>query len=119
DGTVLAEGGNLPHPTAEVYNPATGIWSYTGSMVAARSSPTATLLPDGRVLVAGGSDIYRNSLTSAELYDPASRTWTATGSMAQGRQGHTATLLTNGKVLVAGGVGTAGFYLPNYPPSAE
>ena len=63
---------------------------------------TATLLPNGKVLVAGGydSDGY---LASAELYDPASGTWTATGSLATARYRHTATLLPNGKVLVAGG----------------
>ena len=64
---------------------------------------TATLLPNGKVLVAGGFDISGNALASAELYDPASGTWTATGSLATARAYHTATLLPNGKVLVAGG----------------
>ena len=64
---------------------------------------TATLLPNGKVLVAGGS-IAAAALSSAELYDPASGTWTATGSLGTARDSHTATLLPNGKVLVAGGV---------------
>ena len=62
---------------------------------------TATLLPIGKVLVAGGSN--GSDLSSAELYDPASGTWTATGSLGTARSFHTATLLPNGKVLVAGG----------------
>ena len=61
------------------------------------------MLPNGKVLVAGGVDIDGHALASAELYDPASGTWTATGSLATARDDHTATLLPNGKVLVAGG----------------
>ncbi len=64
---------------------------------------TATLLPNGKVLVAGGMTVTLHYLASAELYDPASGTWTATGSLATARYCHTATLLPNGKVLVAGG----------------
>ena len=71
----------------------------------ARSSHTATLLPNGKVLVAGGGD--GGAIASAELYDPASGTWTATGSLLTERFDHTATLLPNGKVLVVGGLCTA------------
>ena len=81
-------------------------WSFTGSMSEARFDFTATLLLDGRVLVAGGDRGYYavpRALASAELYDPVSGTWTATGSMSVGRYRHSATLLPNGKVLVAGG----------------
>ena len=66
---------------------------------------TATLLPNGKVLVAGGVGINELVLASAELYDPASGTWTATGSLGTAREFHTATLLPNGNVLVAGGDG--------------
>src|SRR5258707_1149719 len=82
---------------------APGRWKVTGSMANARESHKATLLPDGRVLVAGGVDRRIGTLRSAELYDPATGTWTPTGSLATGRVYHTATLLPNGQVLVAGG----------------
>src|SRR2546423_1083964 len=74
----------------------------TGSLAQARAHHTATLLPDGKVLVVGGYDGNRD-LATAEVYDPASRTWTATGSLANRRSNNTATLLPNGKVLVVGG----------------
>src|SRR5262249_36736114 len=87
-------------------------WTYTGNLNAAREYHTATLLPNGKVLVAGGGD-RNGALNSAELYDPASETWTTTGSLNTARALHTATLLPNGKVLVAGGDenhGTAELY---------
>jgi Kelch motif/Galactose oxidase, central domain len=77
-------------------------WEYTGNLKTARFHHTATLLPDGRVLVAGGGD-QSGSLRSAELYDPASGTWSAAHSLKTARDSQTATLLANGKVLVAGG----------------
>ena len=72
----------------------------TGNLATARWFHTATLLPDGKVLVAGGSG-GSFFLASAELYDPASGSWSATGNLVTARFGHTATLLPNGKVLVA------------------
>jgi hypothetical protein len=72
-------------------------------MAIARFNQTATLLPSGDVLVAGGYNFDDGYLSSAELYDPATGTWTATGSMAAARAAHTATLLPSGDVLVAGG----------------
>ena len=59
---------------------------------------TATLLPDGRVLIAGG-----NATWIAELYDPASGEFSYGGPMVAGRRGHTATLLSDGRILIAGG----------------
>jgi len=76
----------------------------TGALNIARYNHTATLLSNGKVLVAGGTDIYGNVLSNAELYDPGSGTWTTTGAMTATRYNHTATLLPNGKVLVAGGM---------------
>lgn len=75
----------------------------TGSLANARYGHTATLLPNGKVLVVGGYTVEHGNVASAELYDPASGTWTATGSLTTPRGGHTATLLPNGKVLVVGG----------------
>jgi len=75
-------------------------------MCAPRSGHTGTLLPDGKVLVAGGETVLHESpIASAELYDPFTRQWTMTGPMRSARVSHTATLLPNGKVLVAGGYG--------------
>ena len=77
-------------------------WTVTADMIDARSGHTATLLPDGMVLVVGGSG-PNGALASAELYDPASGSWTTTGSLIAARFWHTATLLRDGKVLVTGG----------------
>lgn len=76
-------------------------WRPTASLNTARFLHTATLLPNGMVLVAGGD--LRGVLASADLYDPANRIWTPTGSLNVARSSHTATLLPNGMVLVAGG----------------
>jgi WD40 repeat protein len=89
-------------PTISGLSPGSGFWTATGSMITPRSGHTATLLPSGKVLVAGGES-GNVAMASAELFDPGTGTWTATGSMVTPRLGHTATLLPNGKVLVAGG----------------
>src|SRR5215470_4660268 len=73
-----------------------GTWSTTGSMSVPREGQTATLLLDGRVLVAGGCAGFDdfgncNILASAELYNPATGTWSPTGSMSEGRSFATAT----------------------------
>jgi hypothetical protein len=113
NGKVLKTGGynaqsQIAPPTysnsAELYDPASGTWSLTASLGDKRAYHTATLLLDGKVLVAGGFD--GTTLATAELYDPATGTWTATGNLNEERFQHTATLLASGKVLVAGGGAT-------------
>ena len=84
----------------------TGLWTPTGSMTAPRAQHTATLLPDGKVLVAGGENTTTVN-SSAELYDPGTGLWTPTGSMSIPRSSHMGTLITggplSGTVIVAGG----------------
>jgi len=126
---VGGEGLDGDFSSAEVYDPGTGTFTPTGSMGTKRSgtgfyyyaSPltynTATLLGNGKVLIAGGENI-NYLFSSAELYDPGTGTFTPAGSMGTGRSVHTATLLGNGMVLIAGGQGpsiclsSAEIYLP-------
>lgn len=104
-GEVTLAEGPAYGATAEIYDPGTGRWTATASMGKARAGHTATLLPDGRVLVVGGSIGDDATGRSAELYDPSTASWTASGGMAEARSGHSATLLADGRVLVVGGVG--------------
>ena len=103
---------NLLLPSSQTLASTDGIWKQTGSMAAPRTNHTATLLPDGRVLIVGGKISgsvpaeYSNHTyhDSAELYDPFTGAFQVSGSMSEAREGHTATLLPNGKVLIAGGM---------------
>ena len=116
DGRVLFAGGEDAHNQsgnmagAELFDPVTGLSSETGSMQVPRRDHTATLLADGRVLVAGGWDLGGPSdpTAVAELYDPASGTWTETGSMTRWREHPLAVLLADGRVLVVGGLISGG-----------
>ncbi|WP_395848862.1 Kelch repeat-containing protein [Cystobacter fuscus] len=111
NGQVLITGGTegehsrAPLNLAEVYNPATDTWTPTSSMREARRNHTATLLSDGKVLIAGGT-VGGEPLGSAEIYDPDTGTWSPVGAMTVARAYHSATLLPDGRVLVTGGGGT-------------
>jgi hypothetical protein len=118
-GKVLVTGGLGAGATAvssaELYNPATGKWTPTGAMSAARQNGNATLLPDGDVLATAGIEGAAGPF--AELYNPGTGQWSPAtgGSVALGciavqdcRNLSTATLLGDGEVLVTGGfTGTA------------
>jgi len=115
NGQVLLIGGfdNASNPlaSAELYNPANGTFTATGSMATARARFSGVLLADGRVLVSGGhtnSGVNSGALSASEIYNPATGAFTATGSLNVVRERHTMTLLPNGMVLVAGGLNFSG-----------
>jgi hypothetical protein len=120
DGKVLVAGGGgdqdaIPAgASAEIYDPGSGTFTATGSMTQPRALHTATLLPSGRVLLAGG--VSPNwGVTAAEVYDPKTGTFTPTGKMARARADHTAVALASGRVLILAGTGDP--YVELYDPA--
>jgi hypothetical protein len=121
DGRVLITGGAQQVAgrtgslaSAEVYDPATGGFASAANMTTARRMHTATLLPDGTVLIAGGyggegAGGIGGPLASAELYDPSSNGFTKTGNLLAATAWHTALLLATGRVLIVGGSGDGRF----------
>ena len=138
NGKVFIAGGTvdvsydaaLAQSSTEIFDPATNAFSIAGQMTETRAYQTATLLPGGRVLIAGGQSTVDpvngppiNGIPDAEIYHPGSHTFTRIGNMLYGRQSHQAVLLRNGKVLLTGGydannnrLATAELYEPNPPP---
>jgi hypothetical protein len=120
NGKVFVVGGNSTLPSAEfpvgadslssaeLYDPQTNRWSQAATMRTPRAFQTATLLADGRVLVAGGIEssaaVPGIVLASAELYDPATNTWTEAAPMQSARASQSATLLADHRVLLIGGM---------------
>jgi WD40 repeat protein len=111
DGRVLVAGGFKKSPdgrnqiyfqTAELFDPKSQTFIQTGNMNVHRAGHTATLLPDGRVLIAGGFT-EKGMTASAEIYNPSNRTFTLLASMSNPRGDFTATLLPDGNVLLVGG----------------
>ena len=111
-GKVLVAGGNkvlngvaTASKTAEIYDPVTDVWSLVTPMAVIRTLPTATLLADGRVMLAGGTDTgAANPADSVEIYDPRRNTWTFACKLTGPRYAHNATLLADGvRILISGG----------------
>lgn len=107
NGKVLHAGGadtDGRTNTCQLFDPATGQWTYTGEMSYPRSALISLTLSNGKVLVVGGQ---AGNAIPAEVYDQATGQWTLTDSPVPVRSGHTLTLLGNGQVLIAGGAGSS------------
>ena len=114
DGRVLVVGGLTTlgnsletTPSADLFDPKTGRWTATEPMRMARVFHSATVLADGRVLVAGGTSKMSNLtfLATTEIYDPVKGSWTPTGDLVDAPQFHAATRLHDGRVLLVGVAG--------------
>ncbi len=112
DGSVLALGGRglgigtlvaTIHETAEVLDPETLEWTFTGPMAEGRRSPAVVELADGRVLAAGGLGPTKGTILTAEIWDPAENAWRSVAPMHMSRDGMGAVRLADGRVMVVGG----------------
>ena len=117
NGRVLVAGGTTNQQpvgtnvlaSADLYNPVTGTWSKTSPMKNPRIFHTAIMLPNGKILVTGGTSNYPTMyLSISEIYEPNTGTWSTNEFMNFARYLHSAILLNNGQVLVAGGYGSSG-----------
>jgi hypothetical protein len=126
DGCVLVTGGDSPGrparapfragslDTAELYDPATGVWTPVADMPGGRIRHRGVLLPTGRVLVLGGTSgpTYNAGFPHAMTYDPDSGVWTTTGGLTVGRWDFAAVVLADGRILAAGGRTRSGAAAP-------
>lgn len=122
DGRLLVTGSTISHrpvaddsPNSEVFDPETGEWTVTGAMSVRRYGHTLTLLPDGRVLAAGGEDPMGDNYllySSTEIFDPETNTWSPGPELSQPRSSHSATLMPDGSILLAGGISQEGERYP-------
>ncbi len=126
NGKVLLAGGLSValsftiNTSADLFNPASGLLNSTGSLGIGRWGHTATLLNNGKVLIAGGFIAKYDGTTAAEVYDPAAGTFAPTaGPLHYARGGHTATLLPSGEVLIVGGYSGRTNDIANYPAVCE
>jgi uncharacterized protein (TIGR03437 family) len=106
NGQVLIVGSDeYPFPAdADLYAPSLGTFASIGHTIGLHEFFSATLIPDGTVLIAGGQLPGGSAIAGAELYDPATGKFSLTGNMVTTRYGQTATLLPDGRVLIAGGL---------------
>jgi hypothetical protein len=109
DGQVLVTAGafsNQVTNTAELYDSGTGSFTLVGNLSVGRKNHSATLLSDGKVLIAGGADRFDTALSSAEIYDPVAQSFSVVPNpLVNARHSLFAHLLPNGKVLLFGGMG--------------
>jgi hypothetical protein len=113
-GEVLAHGGRgtppADHLRCEVFHPESGEWHATGELRAPLFLPTATVLPDGRLLLAGGhSDDLAGERNLTQIYNPSAGTWSFGPKLMEWRRFHAATLLMDGRVMLVGGLDPGGF----------
>jgi hypothetical protein len=101
DGRVLVVGGKGKKKSAEIWDPATSVWTLVSELANARSEHSAVLLADGQVMVSGGLGVGG----SVEIYDPELGTWSIAPDLLDGRYRHVVTILADGRALITGGNG--------------
>lgn len=132
DGQILVVGGAFGSgppgisDKAEIFSPASGTWQAVASLSVTRHAHTASVLSDGRIMLAGGDDGGGQRHNSVEIFDPHSGSWSLTAAMIDARSSHSATVLDNNTILVAGGfsssatsLASAELFVQNDPPDCS